>query len=406
MKEIHNFSLKSIAAAAFTLAAILLLSQCEVPPTGGGGDNDSTAHYQPDTAWYTDNPDAAAFEISTADELAGLALLVTKEESPVDFAGKTVRLTADIDLPEHYGKSYNDKFGWIPIGNKDRPFRGTFDGGGKAVKGLYIKGTNFYHIAGFFGRIDNGAVVKNVGLKDINITGGNCLGGIVGSATGGGKVINCHAIGVVNGNQAVGGVAGDIVDGEIKDCYFVGTVKAKRDVGGVVGNIDNVNVANCYALGDMVSGELQIGGVVGSADATSSTTVTNCYSTVGVSSSSISAGGIVGFIWNNVKVTDCAALNKSVYVKETEDRYFGRVVGYRPDNSTLSGNIAFSGMEGGAAWDSIGASNIDGADITKDAVNSDGTLGGRFKTTDGWTTANGKLPGLGGSAVDMPEHLK
>jgi len=105
MKIAYGFPLKNIAAAVLTASAVLLLlSQCEVTPPDKGNGIDSTAHHQPDTAWYANNPDAAVFEISTADALAGLALLVNSEESPVDFAGKTVKLTTDIDLPEHYGR--------------------------------------------------------------------------------------------------------------------------------------------------------------------------------------------------------------------------------------------------------------------------------------------------------------
>jgi hypothetical protein len=74
----------------------------------------------------------------------------------------------------------------------------------------------------------------------------------------------------------------------------------------------------------------------------------------------------------------------------------------------VANNIAFAGMinpSGGATWDNIGAANIDGEDFTKEQIQNDGTLGGRFTAVDGWTTQNGKLPGLFGKTVDMPEHL-
>jgi hypothetical protein len=43
--------------------------------------------------------------------------------------------------------------------------------------------------------------------------------------------------------------------------------------------------------------------------------------------------------------------------------------------------------------------------MTLQTIQSDGTLGGRFTAADGWTTQNGKLPGLFGKPVEMPAHL-
>lgn len=406
-----TYTLK-IAAAAFAVTAVLLFCLCEVPPTGGGnGGGGDTVKHLPDTAWYADNPGAAAFNISTADELAGLALLVNREDSPVDFAGKTIKLTADIDLSARYGRSYNEGIGWIAIGmftgSINRPFKGGFDGDGRVIRGLYVSGNRIHRVAGLFGRIDGGAVVRNVRLTGVSVAGGYCLGGVAGSAVGGSKVLDCYVEGAIDGNRDIGGVVGEIFGGEVSGCRFAGTVNAQWGVGGVIGSVSGVKVSNCYALGGTVSGDMEVGGVVGSVNETSGTGVYNCYSTASVSSLSGGAGGVVGYVYRNATITNCAALNKSV--KDAGDtRIAGRIVGhYDPDDGTaLSGNIAFSGMEGGAPWGNIGAGNIDGADITKEAINSDGTLGGRFKAADGWTIQNGKLPGLGGQAVEMPEHLR
>jgi hypothetical protein len=94
----------------------------------------------PDTRWFTDaRADADTFEISTAEELAGLAKAVNDGN---DFRGKTVVLVNDIDL--------TDWGGWTTIGTvivADNPsvsndvvipFSGTFDGNGKIVKRLTI----------------------------------------------------------------------------------------------------------------------------------------------------------------------------------------------------------------------------------------------------------------------------
>ncbi|NLA86159.1 MAG: S-layer homology domain-containing protein, partial [Clostridiales bacterium] len=81
-----------------------------------------------DTAWY--DPSATSFTLTTAEQLAGLAVLVNGGNN---FTGKTVVLGYDIDL-----------FGieWIPIGidTNDglKAFAGTFNGNNKTVSNLVI----------------------------------------------------------------------------------------------------------------------------------------------------------------------------------------------------------------------------------------------------------------------------
>ena len=71
----------------FTLIAAMLL----VPWVGWGQRNwiDDA-----NTSWY--NKNETTFEISTAEDLAGLAKLVNDETD--DFSGKTITLTQPIDL--------------------------------------------------------------------------------------------------------------------------------------------------------------------------------------------------------------------------------------------------------------------------------------------------------------------
>jgi len=397
--------MKNAEAAVFIATAVLLLlCQCDPTPTksdnGNGDDEENGAGSGiPDIVWYTNNPNETVFEISTADELAGLALLVN--DSSFNFAGKTVKLTGSIDISKNYGETYEGGLGWTGIGTQANPFRGTFDGNGKEINGLYINAKD-YSSAGLFGVIDDGAVIKNLGLIITRINGNSTIGGIVGRVVRG-RVITCYAKGTIQGKKNVGGVAGAVDDGEISGCYFIGSINGSGDnIGGIVGSIDiSATVKNCYSHDGTISGSSEIGGVVGYINGDG--IVTACYSTVSVSGSSSDVGGIVGSILNNSSITNCAALNKSV--KSSNNMNVGRIVG-DPGTAILSGNIAFSAMEGGAAWDNEGGDKIDGADITKGTINSDGTLVGLFNSADGWTTQSGKLPGLGGSAVEMPDHLK
>ena len=57
----------------------------------------SSAAITPNTDWYTKNPDAAEFYISTSADLAGLADLVN---TSFNLSGKTIHLSADMTSAE------------------------------------------------------------------------------------------------------------------------------------------------------------------------------------------------------------------------------------------------------------------------------------------------------------------
>lgn len=105
------------------------------------------------TSWYTDAEEDAGtadkpYEISTAEQLAGLAQLVN---GGTNFSGKTIKLTADIDLGNR---------AWTPIGDDGWIFGGTFDGQGHTIVGLYIN--NSSQNQGLFGYVDRSAIVQNL----------------------------------------------------------------------------------------------------------------------------------------------------------------------------------------------------------------------------------------------------
>ena len=210
-----------------------------------------------DTEWYDET--STEFEISTAEQLAGLAKLVNNGN---DFSYKTVRLTADIVLNDtsdwENWESSAPANTWTPIGNSDNYFRGTFDGQGHTVSGIYINSANIGQ--GLFGY--KMGTIKNVGVTKSYITGGYLVGGVCGS--NGGTISNCYNTGTVSGNDYVGGVCGDNYYGTISNCYNTGTVSGNDRVGGVCGwNYYNGTISNCYNTGT-VSGNDRVGGVCGS----------------------------------------------------------------------------------------------------------------------------------------------
>ena len=214
-----------------------------------------------DTSWY--NETSTEFEISTAEQLAGLAKLVNNGNN---FSGKTVRLTADIVLNdtsdwENWESSAPNNT-WTPIGNGLNLFGGTFDGQGHTVSGIYINSEN----EGLFGY--NEGTIKNIGVTESYIKGEYSVGGVCSSNYG--TISNCYNSGTVSGNSYVGGVCGRNYSGStISNCYNSGNVSGSEYIGGVCGS--GTTISYCYNTGT-VSGSEYIGGVCGSG-----TTISYCY---------------------------------------------------------------------------------------------------------------------------------
>ena len=159
------------------------------------------------------------------------------------FAGYTFKLTCDvvfsstaIDANSNVGNTV-----WDPIGRKNFPFSGTFDGQGHTVSGLCTAGSGLVGLFGYVGNatIERVAVINSTwytGTKstvtddaigcivctannstitqcynEANITGTNDVGGIVGKTTGTSTVTNCYNLGTVAGTARVGGIAGTAV---------------------------------------------------------------------------------------------------------------------------------------------------------------------------------------------------
>lgn len=172
-----------------------------------------------DDTWY--NADAAEMTIMSAKQLRTFAGMVN---AGTDFAGKTIKLGADIALSGE----------WMPIGTAEHPFKGTFDGRIRiigsnykyyAVSGLEVNGTSPY--AGLFGVVDGGTV------QYLTVTGS------VSS-----EAKDAHVGGIVGWLKA---------KGTVETCVFTGSVKAAGENavrGGLVGKVEStasVSDGYCYS---------------------------------------------------------------------------------------------------------------------------------------------------------------
>lgn len=210
------------------------------------------------------------------------------------------KLTANIDLSGYTGTQFNI------IGNHDHEFTGSFDGDGHIISNFTYtsSGTNYI---GLFGLVGGNSNIKNLGMVDVNVDGGDgyYIGGLVGDIWGG-SISNCYVTGSVTGNKEVGGLVGGSHNNIITHCYASSSVIGDDPVGGLVGyNSAGASITKCYATGN-VTGNVHIGGLVGININTS--TISECYATgsvTGIGDIGGDVGGLVGE--NSGGVTKCYA---------------------------------------------------------------------------------------------------
>ena len=242
---------------------------------------DATLHLKfGNVAWYND-PGAKVFTISTAAELAGLAVLVN--EGIDNFDGKTISLAKDIILNKdvldegELNGDGSDLNPWIPIGtnSQSHTFKGIFDGQSYTISGIYIRNDSNYR-QGLFGYVDGGTI-QNLSVTDSYIQAGDYVGGVVGWNDKG-TIQNLSVTdSYIQAGDYVGGIVGynnNDNNGTISNCSNSGTVTGTgSSVGGIVGHNYSCEVSNCSNSG-MVTGDYYVGGIVGY---NNSSTLSNCY---------------------------------------------------------------------------------------------------------------------------------
>ena len=199
--------------------------------------------------------------------------------------------TANIDASA--SSTWDGGAGFSPIGNENDPFYGHYDGKGYTISGIYINRPSTDYV-GLFGFADDGTI-KNIGVTNVNITGGDNVGGLIGRTYI--DVLNCHSSGSVSGTGKVGGLIGYVtleIPNSITNSHSQCNVSGST-AGGLIGQVNSVilecDVEYCYSTGSVSGG--CVGGLVGSIGGTF---LKNCYSRGSVSANGdgFMAGGLIG----------------------------------------------------------------------------------------------------------------
>ena len=286
-------------------------------------------------------------KVGTYDQLQALALASTLE---IKLTGKTIELTADIDLT---GKV------WTPFGfSKTAPFDGTIDGKGHTIKGLSAAGYTFDQNsiitnetnkntgpAYGFVCIAKDATIKNLKFTDVNIDveNGLAIGAVVGDARGSSLTIeNVTVDGSVKAMDKVGGFVG--LAGYNDSANFVLTIGNSVNNADVVAVCDNgYNRAGGFVGGLGGSEKFKDGGKVEFVSCTNNgnVTVTGCKekeTTTDNQGLIVMAGGFIGAVNGGKTITVTPDCINNGTITVTNTKY---------DNSTKT----ITGMTAGSRYD-------------------------------------------------------
>lgn len=255
----------------FLLAAVTLMSQTPLEPEVGEGTED--------------NP----YQIGSLGNLYWIAASDEEVSEPVQsirWASHYIQ-TADIDASETVNW-FNGK-GWSPIGNCwEEPFSGRYDGQWHLIDGLFINRPEEENIA-LFGYTIGTVAITNLVLTDIDVTGYEAVGSLVGICMDRLDIINSYASGIISGAARVGGLVGDLRASNLSNCSSNVLVNGEDNAGGLVGSMAKSIVTSSCSIGELNGGK-RTGGLVGSINQSG---VIDCYSRVLVRGSH-SVGGLVG----------------------------------------------------------------------------------------------------------------
>ena len=199
------------------------------------------------------------YQIATGEQLAKLV-------QDTDTAGKYYKLTADILLNDVSKENWKSDLPreWFAFTTDTLTFHGHLEGDGHVVRGLYLNQTpatqTTYYFTGLLPVLGAGAVVRNVGVTDAELSSKGYVGAIAGYSFGNAddtqpQISGCYADSTVNlkGETAGGILGGGSLTANFDNCYFTGKLNAATaGLGnGIVGNFwaTNWKMISCYAVG-------------------------------------------------------------------------------------------------------------------------------------------------------------
>lgn len=229
------FFLKKVAS--MILALLMIISTLVVVPFGASAEVTATEN-------WTKAADGNYYIGSAGDMLAFAAAVAADTEETPNFAGETVKLTADIDMG-----TVTD---WAPIA----AFKGTFDGQDHTISNIEISATDSAASALF---VEASGEIRNLILDNCNVTqtgtASACWQNGIVVQKGVGETLLLSNVHVKNSKidaqgRRVGALVGYVKSPTtIENCSVINTVvRGGRALGSAVGQTDtNVTISKFYS---------------------------------------------------------------------------------------------------------------------------------------------------------------
>ena len=235
------------------------------------------------------------FTITNAEQFAGFLMIRANGGGKITFEGVTIKLARDLiinqgSVEDYIGSGITPQS--LPALNSNYEFRGTFDGQGHTISGVYLQCTTS-GIKGLFGGLGKNAVIKDLTLD-------NCYAGSANVATK--NTLGILAARVIGQNVTISGV-------KITNMYMKESTESFYGIGAIVGRVDataTLTLENCEVTGkiDFATKGTRIGSLIGfvSSDAKTKVTVNNCTAKVDITGLD-TCGGLIGEKLINSTVT-------------------------------------------------------------------------------------------------------
>ncbi|CJF08345.1 YSIRK signal domain/LPXTG anchor domain surface protein [Streptococcus pneumoniae] len=166
-----------------------------------------------------------------------------------------------------------------------------------------------------FNRLEH-ATVKDLTLKDVNISGKNHVASVAKEATNSSTLENVHANGIIAGELGIGGLVQKVNNSTVRNSSFTGRItntfvtRSQYAIGGLVGQLTGANARVDHSIATVVissNGEHSnqtIGGIAGIVE--NNATVENSYAEGEINNAKPFArvGGVAGSLWTQEGGTD------------------------------------------------------------------------------------------------------
>lgn len=337
------------------------------------------------TSWYDESK--STYVLQNEADLYGFAALSKTN----NFEEKTIKLANDIEVNKEDASNWDKTvpaFAWNEIGTNALRFKGTFDGQGHTIKGLYQNTSG--DDKGLF------AVIENASVSNLRLTNSyfESTSGRIGSIAGRGSGVfeNIYSDAIVVGNgMNIGGLLGQSVGPTLTltNCWFAGSVTNKsvdkQGTGGLIGNVTvPTSLTDCLNTGTVSAEAYNTKATVKDENGTETETEDILPR----------VGGLIGNVQENISCTVMTSLNTGEVKVSTATEAYGSVIGRTatPETVTVSRTYAtqescvHTGVEAGVT--TVYQSEMVG-------VNARTVLPGLFDTNTRWTTIeNGAHPVL------------